>query len=367
MGWGMKRVWAGCLLLLGLMVSVPGLAAAPPPEDTAAAIKVGTRQVKPFVFEVDGKLSGFSVDLWEQIASALNLKTEFDVHGPLPELLDGIRSGKDQAAIAAISITAEREGFSDFSQPMFDSGLTILVPASGTSGVLDRLAPIFGSTTFMVFLGIFLVMVLVPGHIIWYAERGCESYVPLSTSYFPGIFQATFWAACMLGGQPEGFPSRPISRVIVLLKVYVGLIFTSLLTAYIASSMTVQQLKTEISGPADLPGRTIATIKGSTAAAYLRSVGANVVDAADLERAVAAVERRDAQAVVYDSPLLLYYAAHEGNGHYRIAGETFRRENYGIMFPHDSALRKRVDQVLLKLRENGSYQQIYQKWFGGTS
>jgi ABC-type amino acid transport substrate-binding protein len=30
----------------------------------------------------------------------------------------------------------------------------------------------------------------------------------------------------------------------------------------------------------------------------------------------------------------------------------------------DSLLRRKVDIALLKLRENGTYQQLYDKWFG---
>jgi len=35
-----------------------------------------------------------------------------------------------------------------------------------------------------------------------------------------------------------------------------------------------------------------------------------------------------------------------------------------MSFPADSRLRKRVDTALSALRENGSYQQLYDKWFG---
>ena len=44
----------------------------------------------------------------------------------------------------------------------------------------------------------------------------------------------------------------------------------------------------------------------------------------------------------------------------------FRKENYGIVFPSNSPLRKRVNEELLKLKENGVYDQLYVKWFGGA-
>jgi polar amino acid transport system substrate-binding protein len=44
----------------------------------------------------------------------------------------------------------------------------------------------------------------------------------------------------------------------------------------------------------------------------------------------------------------------------------FRKENYGIVFPSNSPLRKRINEALLKLKESGAYDQLYVKWFGGA-
>jgi len=45
----------------------------------------------------------------------------------------------------------------------------------------------------------------------------------------------------------------------------------------------------------------------------------------------------------------------------------FRKENYSIAFPDKSPLRKRVNEALLKLKENGTYESLYTKWFGATA
>ncbi|HEY1235799.1 MAG TPA: transporter substrate-binding domain-containing protein, partial [Candidatus Binatia bacterium] len=61
-----------------------------------------------------------------------------------------------------------------------------------------------------------------------------------------------------------------------------------------------------------------------------------------------------------------YYTAHEGKGRAQTVGPMFRKENYGIVFPSNSPLRKRVNEELLKLKESGTYDQLYVKWFGGA-
>ena len=37
-----------------------------------------------------------------------------------------------------------------------------------------------------------------------------------------------------------------------------------------------------------------------------------------------------------------------------------------MLFPRGSDLRKPVNEALLKLRENGTYDAIYNKWFGAA-
>ena len=43
---------------------------------------------------------------------------------------------------------------------------------------------------------------------------------------------------------------------------------------------------------------------------------------------------------------------------------VYKPENYGVAFPTDSPLREQFDQVLLDLRENGTFQDLITKWFG---
>lgn len=44
--------------------------------------------------------------------------------------------------------------------------------------------------------------------------------------------------------------------------------------------------------------------------------------------------------------------------------EHFESEFYGFMFPKGSELKQKVDEALKKVIENGTYAEIYKKWFG---
>ena len=61
--------------------------------------------------------------------------------------------------------------------------------------------------------------------------------------------------------------------------------------------------------------------------------------------------------------MLQYYAANAGKGRVHMVGALFRKEDYGIVFPQGSLWRKQINNALLALREDGKYQQLYDKWF----
>lgn len=71
-----------------------------------------------------------------------------------------------------------------------------------------------------------------------------------------------------------------------------------------------------------------------------------------------------ADAVVYDAPILAYYASHKGRGRVKLVGRIFQNENYGFALRTNSPYREAINQAILTLKENGTYQTIYHNWFG---
>jgi polar amino acid transport system substrate-binding protein len=147
---------------------------------------------------------------------------------------------------------------------------------------------------------------------------------------------------------------------------FVGIAFVAYFTATITASMTVQQLYGDINGPDDLLGKRVATTTGSTSSTYLRERRIQTTEYSQIDAAVQALEQGTVKAVVFDSPVLLYYAAQKARGKVQVVGPVFREEDYGIVFPSGSRWRKPVNNALLRLKEDGTYDQIYDKWFGGN-
>lgn len=356
------HMWLGlvCGLLVLLLVVHPVQSQTP---DAKQSLIVATRAIPPFVFADNGELSGFSIDLWRIIASDIGVDSKFVEYPNVADLLSGVKGGKVNAGIAAISITAEREQQFDFSLPMFAGGLQILVrnPTLNSSGP-PNILQLFFSAALLQVIGLAMLLIVIAAHIIWLSERHHKEGM-ISKSYFPGIFKACWWAAATLATQADEMPKGVIGRVLAIIWMFIGVIFVAYFTAAATTSLTVQQLQGDIKSVDDLPGKLVASTAGSTAATYLKERKISVLEVAKIEQAYDALETKKADAVVFDAPVLLFYAANQGQGKVEVVGSIFREENYGIVLPNDSSYRKPINRALLKLKENGTYQSLYDKWF----
>lgn len=330
---------------------------------SAEPVRVATRQVPPFVLRENGKLTGFSIELWEAIAREAGMESGYVEAETLPALLETISDGKADLAIAAISITSERESKFEFSQPMFDAGLKILTgvdrEAEGSGNFLSVLA----SRPFLELLSLVAALILLPVPFIWLLDRHRHDGVVKSTSFGREILKSLWWSSSTLAGQATHMPTGFGGRAFAVIWMFVSVVFVSYFTANVTANLTVKQLERSISGPKDLIGKKVATVAGSTAAAYLATHEIKATEFPDFSSAVGAVETGAVRALVYDAPVLMYYAAHAGKGRVETIGPVFRPENYGILFPTGSAWRKPVNAALLKLQESGQYRALYRKWF----
>jgi polar amino acid transport system substrate-binding protein len=359
----MRRIAGAVCLALGLALVLQSSAV---PQTAPQELRVVTRVLPPVVVDQAGTLTGFSIDLWTRIAERLQIKMKYQIAPDVRALLEEVRSGRADIGVAAISITAARETEFDFSQPILNAGLQIMVRGKGQDSDSNPLWDLLGllfSKTILVWLGIALLLILVPAHLVWLLERKHEGGIIPTQKYIPGIFYAMYWAAGTLATQAEQMPRQWFARALSVIWMFTGVVFVAFYTAQLTATLTVQQIQGSINGPDDLQGKRVATTRGSTAANHLRELKAQVVEVSRIDEAYEALINKDVEAVVFDAPVLLYYAANEGKGRVHMVGTPFRKEDYGIVFQPNNPLRKQVNNALLVLREDGTYQKLYDKWF----
>ncbi|MGO2288022.1 MAG: glutamine ABC transporter substrate-binding protein GlnH [Pseudomonas helleri] len=121
-----------------------------------------------------------------------------------------------------------------------------------------------------------------------------------------------------------------------------------------------------IKGEADIAGKTLAVKSGTSAADYAKAnlKASDLRQFPNIDNAYLELRTGRVDAAMHDTPNVLYYIKTAGEGQVKTVGQQMMAQEYGIAFPKGSELREPVNAALKKIRENGTYAQIYRKWFG---
>ncbi|WP_162600698.1 transporter substrate-binding domain-containing protein [Paraburkholderia sp. C35] len=325
-------------------------------------LRVAIAPVAPFVLPNTPDPQGFSIDIWKEVARRINAQFTWSNIPARADLLSAVQHGDADLAIAAVTMTPEREKQVDFSLPYFDSGLRIIVRAQNDSALMSALRSIPWLAIAQL-TGIAIAIVFVLANLVWLTERAKDPQ--FQKPYFRAIGEG-LWVTMLIiatGEHGERDAGSVWKRMLVPAMWLIGVILIAQLTATVTSSQTVARLQSDIRGPDDLPGKTIGTVPGTTAADYLTQRGLPFIPITTADEGFRMLTHGDVQAIVYDAPTLEYWAARRGNGVLAVVGPTFRPEKYGIAVANGSPLRKSINEALLAMYEDGTYEQIYGKWF----
>jgi glutamine transport system substrate-binding protein len=69
-------------------------------------------------------------------------------------------------------------------------------------------------------------------------------------------------------------------------------------------------------------------------------------------------------AVFYDAPNVGYFARTKGEGKVKTVGKLYEGQQYGIALKNGSEWVDEVNEALASMKEDGTYKNIYEKWFG---
>ncbi len=342
----------------------PSFAASETAKDGQETLVVGTKVVAPFVMKTKtGEWTGISIDLWKEIASALGLSYEFkelDLQG----ILAGVADGSLDAAVAALTVTSEREELFDFTHPFYTSGLGIAVSGQKGSPWWSVLRKFLSLAFFKVVTTLALVLLGV-GALVWWFERK-RNPAQFGRGTARGVGSGFWWSAVTMTtvGYGDKAPVTPAGRLVALIWMFVSIIVISTFTAAITSSLTVSKLGTAVQGPQDLVNVRVGSIPNTTSAAYLVEARISFQQFSSAEEGLEALGRGKVDAFVYDAPVLRYLVNKDYPGILTVLSQTFEKQNYGFALPHGSPLRESVNRVLLKKVRGSAWQDLLYRYLG---
>jgi ABC-type amino acid transport substrate-binding protein len=133
---------------------------------------------------------------------------------------------------------------------------------------------------------------------------------------------------------------------------------------YLSEQAIVVAEGSEITGLADLKGKTVAAQQGTTGL----ELGKEKAEAGELRPypegpdAINALKAGTVEAVIIDAPVAAN--AVEETGGIEVAEKVPTEETYGIaVAPESSELLEQINEGLAKTLEDGKYEAVYEKWF----
>ncbi len=366
-----NKMLYGFLLGLIACITAPAYAqespeAFNPEKDTLVVALTGN---EPFVMEnkMTKEPEGIAVALWEELAFKARWHYRYKRYESIGKALQAIQRGKADMVVGPISITAARAKNVSFSQPYYNSSLSI-ASLEDQGGIWAHIKPFFSPKLLLAVAG-FLFILAVVGALFWLAER------KKSPDYFSekpgkGIGQGMYLAIVTMStvGYGDLAPRSAFGRILAGTWIVIAIVFATSMVAGIASALTLAfNGTTTINTIEQISDKKIATVAGTTSVNFIKENNGKLVTVASLDEAMKLLENHKVEAVVYDRPQLLYYKdSHKGMA-LHLSNAEYYKQGYGFAFPQRSGLVYEVNLKLLNLAEEQRVNRIIKEYLGSNN
>lgn len=143
--------------------------------------------------------------------------------------------------------------------------------------------------------------------------------------------------------------------------------------AYMKNSQLIVTLKdSSIKNKEDLKGKVVGTQQGSAGLEALEK-NEDILNSLDgspilydtFDKVFRDLEARRIDALVGDKTLVKYYISKKGEEKYKILDDNFGTGDYVVAFrKDDTELRDKVNNTINEIKDDKSFDEIYNKWFG---
>lgn len=352
---------AETLIAIGLLGSAVA-AQAPVDETIEDPLIVGVKSSPPFAYQKsDGTWTGISIELWKKVAEDVGLAYEYR-ETSLDGLLSGLTSHDLEAAVGAISVTAERNQRVEFCHPHYTTGLGIATQV-GSHGDLFQLVRRIVSRRLLIVVAVMFAVVATSGLLFWQFEREVNQTL-FGGKRRQGIGMGLWWSTILLLGHKGVLPVSTAGRLVAGAAMVASLLLLSVLTGVITSVLTVHQLDLGIDDPSDLRHARVVSIEPSTAAEFLERRRINYRTVDSVEEAIREVSEGRADAVVYDRPLLQHVVKRRFATTVQVLSVSFQTQEYAIALAPDSPFRKPLNTAILRFRASDAWDECLYRYLG---
>jgi len=329
-------------------------------------VRVAASACPPFVMVDAGKFSGLSIFLLDNIAKRLGLDYSIQEYR-LKEMLEAVVQGRADVAVSCLSITKEREEILDFSHSFYETNLAIAVKQRG---VLQALKGFFYNKKLLIVLGIIVGVASLIGGILYLLEHKVNDKLYSMPSKGGRLMEGFITGLLFVTTGPIRYYEfkTPSARILTAFLAVGSTVMIASITALLASSFTLDQMQSEITGPRDLAKVKVGVMEASTSLEYLQGQGISSQTFSDRQDLLAALDAGRVGAVVGDDAVLKYkIKGGQADGRYEtlsVLPFVFEKQNYAFALPDESPHLEMLNQTLLAVRDTPEWEAEIVKYIG---
>ncbi|KAL6656051.1 hypothetical protein ACP70R_006877 [Stipagrostis hirtigluma subsp. patula] len=311
---------------------------------------------------------GFVIEVFEAAVELLPYALPFEYvlvpSMPYNKLIENVGLGVYDAAVADITITADRSQHVDFTLPYMSSGISMVVPMRDQRS--KRAAWVFLKPLRYDLWLVSFAFFLFTGFAVWAIEHRVNEEFRGPPSYQIGTL-LYFGFSTLVFAHRENLKSN-LSRFAVVVWVFVVLILQSSYTASLTSMLTVPQLEPAIGDYAALWRATekVGIMNNSFMRGAMTKSGfpsARLVSYRATQSFHQALLDGTIGAIVDETPYLrLFLKAYCDN--FTMTAQTNKTGGFGFAFPKGSPYVADLSRAILNLTESDEMSLIERKWFG---
>ena len=269
---------------------------------------VGVYMEPPYVMkDSEQQLEGLSIDLWEQIASEMDLPFTYVEFSDEISIVRALDYDELDIAINPMTNSPVRVDKFEVTQPFYSSSIGVAITTKSQSQFSIFLSYFFSKDFLNVIMLLFFIL-LIFGALSWFVERRVNKY-----QFRPGIkglFDGIWWAAVTMTtvGYGDKAPKTNAGKTIAVIWMFTAVFVIANFTATVASTLTVNTLEARISGLEDLKAiEDVGVVGASEGEDFLREE--NMIPSETYRRpiqALRALARKDIHILLHDKTGMEY-------------------------------------------------------------
>ncbi|CAL2253912.1 unnamed protein product [Prunus armeniaca] len=307
---------------------------------------------------------GLAIDVFKATLDELPFDLPYDFFpfdGTIDALVEQIHLKKFDAAIGSIAIRANRYQHAEFTPSYTESGLVMIVPVrSRTQEKAWLIIKPFTNALWVLIGGTSIYN----GFVIWLIER---NHCPELKGSISNQVGTLIWLAfSTLFSLNSNKLKSNLSRITMVVWLFMSLVITQTYTAKLASLLTLPQLEPTVVDVFALQNSNamVGCAGASYISKYLEEVlhfhHNNIKNFSGADEYAPALRSQEVAALFLNLPLAKVFLA-ENCKSFTMTGPTYSVGGFGFAFPRGSQLLPSVTQAMLKVSEKGTLQDLERK------